>query len=60
MLKRGHTGTYHKMSVKHLHRYINEFAGRQNVRELDTLAQMSALTRDMDGKVLHYRDLIAE
>ncbi len=60
MLKRGHMGTYHKMSVKHLHRYINEFAGRQNVRELDTLAQMSALAQGIDGKVLHYRDLIAE
>ena len=60
MLKRGHMGTYHKMSVKHLHRYINEFAGRQNVRDMDTLAQMSALAQGMDGKVLHYRDLIAD
>ena len=60
MLKRRHTGTYHKMNVKHFHRYINEFAGRQNVRELDTLAQMSALARGMDGKVRRYRDLFAE
>ena len=50
MLKRGHMGTYHKMSVKHLHRYINEFAGRQNVRELDTLSQMSALAQGIDGR----------
>ena len=60
MLKRGHTGTYHKMSVKHLHRYINEFAGRQNWRELNTIDQMSLLARGLDGKVLHYRDLIAD
>ena len=32
MLKRAHKGVYHKMSFKHLHRYITEFAGRHNVR----------------------------
>ena len=60
MLKRGYVGTYHKMSPKHLDRYVREFAGRQNVRELDTLAQMGALARGMDGKLLHYRDLTAD
>ena len=29
MLKRGYVGTYHRMSPKHLHRYVDEFAGRQ-------------------------------
>lgn len=29
--------TYHRMSFKHLHRYVNEFAGRPNIRDLDTL-----------------------
>ena len=28
------------MSVKHLGRYVNEFAGRNNVRTLDTVDQM--------------------
>lgn len=28
MLKRGYYGTYHKMSFKHLRRYIAEFAAR--------------------------------
>ena len=60
MLKRGYVGTYHKMSAKHAHRYINEFAGRQNIRELNTVEQMSFLVRGMDGKLLHYRDLIAD
>ena len=27
MLKRGYTGTYHHISPKHLHRYVDEFSG---------------------------------
>jgi len=60
MLKRGYVGTFHHFSPKHTHRYIREFAGRQNIREMDTLAQMSFLARGLDGKVLHYRDLISD
>ena len=58
MLKRGYYGTYHKMSVKHLHRYVVEFAGRHNVRSLDTIQQMAALAAGMVGKRLRYKDLI--
>ena len=58
MLKRGYTGTYHKMSVKHLGRYVNEFAGRHNVRALDTIDQMRLLALGMVGKRLRYKDLI--
>ncbi len=58
-LKRGITGVYHHVSVKHLHRYINEFSGRHNIRGLDTLDQMSAIVRGMDQKRLRYADLIA-
>lgn len=59
MLKRGYKGTYHKMSAKHLERYVTEFAGRHNVRGLDTLVQMAALARGMDGRRLRYDDLVA-
>ncbi len=58
MLKRGYVGTYHKMSAKHLHRYVREFAGRQNIREFDTLTQMSLIAKGMDHKRLRYRDLV--
>ena len=43
MLKRAHKGTFHKLSAKHLQRYVSEFAGRHNIRELDTLRQMEHL-----------------
>ncbi len=58
MLKRGYVGTYHKMSAKHLERYVNEFAGRHNSRSLDTRDQIAALVQKMDGKQLRYKDLI--
>ena len=31
MLKRGFYGTYHRMSPKHLHRYVAELSGRQSI-----------------------------
>lgn len=59
MLKRGYKGTYHNMSVKHLSRYVTEFAGRHNVRDMDTLVQMTVLTKGLDQKRLRYVDLVA-
>ena len=60
MLKGGYLGTYHRMSVKHLHPYINEFAVRHNLREHDTIVQMMILALNLVGKRLRYQDLIAD
>ena len=60
MLKRAHKGTFHKLSAKHLQRYVNEFAGRHNIRKMDTGNQMRHVVAEMVGKRLMYRDLIAE
>lgn len=35
MLKLGYHVTCDKTSAKHLARYVNEFAGRHNIRDLD-------------------------
>ena len=60
MLKRAHKGTFHKLSQKHLDRYVQEFAGKHNLREHDTIDQLAALSVGMDGKRLRYRTLIAD
>ena len=59
MLKRAHKGTFHKLSPKHLDRYVQEFSGRHNIRELDTVDQMQALASGMRHKRLTYDRLTA-
>ena len=58
LLKRGYYGTFHTISPEHLNRYVSEFAGRHNVRPMDTVDQMAWMVRKMDGKVLRYKDLV--
>lgn len=58
-LKRAHKGTFHQMSPKHLGRYVNEFAEKHNVRELDTIEQMRNIAHGMEGKKLEYAKLIS-
>ena len=43
MLKRAHKGVFHKMSPKHLDRYVQEFAGKHNIRDMNTAAQMAVV-----------------
>ena len=59
MLKRGYMGTFHHFSAKHLQRYVSEFAGRHNIRDLDTVTQMAIISRGMVGKHLPYAELVA-
>ena len=59
MLKRAHKGTFHKISPKHLQRYVSEFAGKHNIRESGTLDQMRDTVARLVGRNLLYRDLVA-
>ncbi|MXW46852.1 MAG: IS1595 family transposase [Gammaproteobacteria bacterium] len=59
VLKRAYHGVYHHVSPKHLQRYVVQFAGKHNIRELDTIEQMAWVIGQMAGKRLAYKDLIA-
>ena len=58
MLERAHKGTFHKLSPKHLDRYVQEFAARHNLRAEDTIDIMAAVASGMRGKRLRYREPI--
>ena len=60
MLKRAHKGTFHKISPKHLDRYVKEFAAKHNMRDSGTLVQMRDTVARLVGRNLLYRDLIAD
>ena len=60
VLKRAHKGVYHQFSAKHLQRYVSMFAGRHNVRSMDTQDQMRHVVCGLVGRRLMYRDLVAE
>ena len=58
-MKRGYHGTFHHFSEKHLQRYAQEFATRQNLRDLDTIDLMQAIAARMVGRRLTYAELTA-
>ena len=48
------------MSPKHLNRYVQEFAAKNDIRDLGTLAQMRDTVSRLVGRNLLYRNLIAD
>ena len=57
MLERSYRGAFRKLSHKRLQRYVNECAGRRNLRETGTADMMAA---GRVGKRLLYSDSIAD
>lgn len=58
LLERAHTGTFPKLSPKHLDRYVQELAGCHNMRDLDTINQIEGVRHGMEGKRLTSKALI--
>lgn len=59
MLKRAHKGRFHKWNPTHLNRYVQEFAGRYNIRALDTINQTASMRDGMESEWLPCTQLIA-
>jgi len=59
LLKRGVYGTFHKVSVKHLGRYCNEFSYRFNRRGMQERMFDETLKRLVNGKPLPFKTLTA-
>jgi hypothetical protein len=59
LLKRGLIGSYHRVSIRHLHRYLAEFQMRWNNRKNTDLFALVVI-RLLIGTALQYKQLIAE
>lgn len=55
LLKRGLVGTFHAVSKRHLHRYVNEFAFRWNHRRVEDGERTVQAIRGAVGKRLMYK-----
>ncbi len=60
LLKGAYRGTYHYISWKHLHRYVNECAARLNAGQGNGFKTIGKVLTGMRGKRLMYKDLIAK
>jgi len=59
LFKRGLIGSFHSVSVKHLHRYLNEFSFRFNQRESEDLFALIIMNLAI-GSALRYKALIGK
>ncbi len=59
LLKRGLIGSFHRVSIKHLHRYLSEFECRFNERKADDRFA-NTVRRMLLGTPMEYKQLTAE
>ncbi len=56
LMKRGHYGTFHKLSKKHINRYCDEFSFRWTYRKVNDGERMVLALQGAEDKRLMYRD----
>jgi len=59
LFKRGVIGSYHRISIKHLHRYLSEFETRFNGRKIEDRFEPT-LRRMLGIEPMPYAELVAE
>ena len=59
LLKRGIIGSFHQVSIKHLHRYLSEFQFRWNNREAESMF-MLVMAALVIGEAIPYAQLIGK
>ena len=59
MMHRRYERAFYHMPEEHLHHYVNEFAGRHNIRNMDTIDMTSAISENITSSELTYRKLIS-
>ena len=57
-IKRAYIGTFHHWSHQHAQRYVNEFAARATMREMDTRDIMAEIVTRSVGRRLTYKELV--
>lgn len=55
LVRRGYSGTFHHIEPKHLHRYINEFAGRLSDKSAGAVERMGNIVGNMSSINRHCR-----
>jgi transposase-like protein len=58
LLKRGLIGSFHRVSIKHLHRYLAEFENRFNLRNVEDRFEQT-VRRMLTSEPMEYRELTA-
>jgi len=58
IIKRGYKGIYHKWSIKHMQKYIDEYCHRFNMRHVPAWARVSIVAVNGFNKHLLYKELI--
>jgi hypothetical protein len=58
LLRRGIAGSFHHVSVQHLHRYADEFSFRWNHRHIEDGQRMEAAIEKAEGKRLTFNQVV--